>query len=317
MRYGIIDIGSNTIRAVVYEVNEEGFKEVINEKEYAEIISFVEDGALSDEGIEKLCVTLAHLQNLCHVLECKEIFSFATSSLRQISNQQMVLDQVLAETGVAIEVISGCDEAYFDYVGLKDSVKLTEAVGFDLGGGSGQIFYYKNDQLMRSASHSIGCLRLYNACVKGVFPTSKERSELIKVVKGYLKEDGAYLAYKPEVIYAMGGTARACAKLHRKLIGAEQSGSQYWLTFAELEQLDQVITDMGLNGIKIINRIIPERLCTIIPGLIAIRVIMKHVGAKKICIIKQGIREGYLIENVLNRKDDQGHEPRKKRYICQ
>lgn len=200
---------------------------------------------------------------------------------------------------------------------LKDALKLDEALGFDLGGGSGQIFYYKNDELRKSVSHAIGCLRLYNECVSGVFPNTKERAAIEKVVKGYLKADGVFTEEKVDIIYGMGGTARALMKLHRKLLGVDKGTGAYMLGIDDLKALDETIVDLGLNGIKILNRIIPERLCTIIPGLIAIRTIMKHTKAKKLCIVSQGIREGYLIENVINRKDGQHHEQREVQYLCQ
>lgn len=317
MRCGIIDIGSNTIRAVIYDVGVTNYQEVLNEKSYAEIISYTENGNLSQEGVDKLIDTLAYFENLCQLLDCEEIFYFATSSLRNIHNQTAVLSAVEKSLGIKIEVISGCAEAYFDYIGLKDSIKLTEALGFDLGGGSGQIFYYKDDVLRKSVSHPIGCLRLYNSCVSGVFPNTKERNAIEKTVKNYLKDDGAFSLEKPDIIYGMGGTARALMKLHRKLLGVDKGSDNYILSLTDLYQLEETITDLGLNGLKILNRIIPERLCTIIPGLIIIKVIMKHIGVKKLCIIHQGIREGYLLENVINRKEDQHNEHRKQQYLCQ
>ena len=68
MRCGLVDIGSNTIRAVIYDVGATTYQEVLNEKEYAEIISYVEDDELTAEGIEKLTATLNHMQSLCQML---------------------------------------------------------------------------------------------------------------------------------------------------------------------------------------------------------------------------------------------------------
>lgn len=317
MRCGLIDIGSNTIRAVIYDVGETTYQEVLNEKEYAEIISYVEDDELTAEGIEKLVATLDHMQNLCQMLHCQETHFFATSSLRNITNKEAVVREVEAETGISIELLSGCAEAYYDYVGLREAIKVDEALGFDLGGGSGQVFYYQNNELVKSASYSIGCLRLYNSCVSGVFPNAKERSAIEKMVRGHLKETGAFSEKRQEIIYGMGGTARACMKLHKKLLGVDKTGDNYMLSLEDLKELDEVVTSMGLGGIKILNRIMPERLCTIIPGLIAIRTIMKHTGAKKLCIVKQGVREGYLLANVIRRKEGTSDEQRTYQYLCQ
>ncbi len=317
MRCGLVDIGSNTIRTVIYDVGTTNYQEVLNEKEYAEIISYVENDELTEEGIEKLTATLNHMNNLCQMLDCQEIHVFATSSLRNVTNKEEVVTTVAEETGIKIELLSGCAEAYYDYVGLQEAIKVEEALGFDLGGGSGQVFYYEQHELVKSASYSIGCLRLYNSCVSGVFPNAKERSAIEKTVRGYLKETGAFTEKKQDIIYGMGGTARACMKLHKKLLGVDKTGDNYMLSLEDLRELDEVITGMGLGGIKILNRIMPERLCTIIPGLIAVRTIVKHTGAKKLCIVKQGVREGYLLANVIRRKEGMEDEQRAYQYLCQ
>lgn len=317
MRCGLIDIGSNTIRAVIYDVGVTTYQEVLSEKEYAEIISYVEEDNLTEEGINKLIDTINHMKNFCRLLDCQESHYFATSSLRNINNTAEVVQRVAEETDVHIEVLSGCAEAYYDYVGLQEATKLDEALGFDLGGGSGQVFYYQECELVKSASYGIGCLRLYNSCVNGVFPNSKERSAIEKTVKNYLKETGDFSERKQDIIYGMGGTARACMKLHKKLLGVDKVGDNYMLTLEDLRELDETITGLGLNGIKILNRIMPERLCTIVPGLIAVRTIMKHTGVKKLCIIKQGIREGYLLDKVVRRKEGEPDGERAQQYLCQ
>ena len=63
---------------------------------------------------------------------------------------------------------------------------------------------------------------------------------------------------------------------------------------------DIILLDLGLpdmDGIKILNRVIPERLVTFIPGLIVIKSIMNFVGATELTVVSHGVREGYMIEN--------------------
>ena len=62
MKYGVIDIGSNTMRCVVYQIEpDNSFHALVNEKEFAEILSYVEDGVLTAEGINRLCSVLSRM----------------------------------------------------------------------------------------------------------------------------------------------------------------------------------------------------------------------------------------------------------------
>lgn len=317
MRYGLVDIGSNTIRTVIYDVSAASYQKVLDEREYAEIISYIENDVLTDEGIGKLISTLKHMQNLCQVAGCQQNYFFATASLRDVSNSEAIIKMVQKEVGAQIEILSGQAEAYYDYVGLQDAIKADEAMGFDLGGGSGQLFYYNDNRLVNSASYKIGCLRLYNQHVSGVFPNTKERNAIENDVRSQLEETGAFYFNKQEIIYGMGGTARACMKLHQELLGVDKTDDNYILSHHDLQELEEVIMGMGLGGIKVINRIMPERLCTIIPGLIAVRTIMMHTNTKKLCIVKQGIREGYLLANVIGHKEEIFNEQCAKQHLHQ
>ncbi len=300
MKYAVIDIGSNTMRTVIYEVIQNDFSVVINEREFAEILSYVEDDVLTEAGIHKLCHVIRRMRVLCEETNCRDIFCFATASLRYIDNQKEVVRRVKEETDVDIHIISGCEESFYDYVGLKACIEKNDALGFDLGGGSAQIFYYKDGVLVKSLSEHLGALAMYNKYVKGLFPNSKERGKIIKQVNKRLNPTESLRNMGIPVIYGMGGTARAIARVHRHLVGSDHPVMDYHMTLDELEEVDQTITGLGLNGIKLLSRILPERLVTFMPGLLTIKEIMHFTGAKELVVVNYGVREGYLIEHVVN-----------------
>lgn len=299
MRYGLMDIGSNTIHAAVYELEGVKWKKVLSEKEYAELISYVENQRLSDDGIERLCQTIDSLRRLFVAVPCEKIFYFGTSALRALQNGAEVLQMVEEQTGVKIIIISGQEEAYYDYVSLKNYLKQNKALGLDLGGGSGQLFRYQDDKLMSSASYEIGCLRLYNQYVAGVLPSVKERSAICKQVRTLLSDGPDFSKTGQDTLYVMGGTGRACAKLFQSLQGLKKTEEGTVITVAQLKELLQTVQELGLNGVRIINRLFPERLCSLVPGLLSILTVAEYTGVKKVCVIKEGIREGFLIANVL------------------
>lgn len=296
MRYGLMDIGSNTIHAVIYEQSGEKWRKVVSEKEYAELISYVEAGQLSNAGIERLYQAVESLQRLFVALPCDKTIYFATSALRSLTNSDLVLQQVREKTGVEITILSGREEAYYDYISLKHYLGETgQALGFDLGGGSGQLFYYQDGKLSSSASYEIGCLRLYNQYVSGVLPSPKERNRICKQVYDLLQMGPDFSNTALDTLYIMGGTGRACAKLFQSLQGLSKSENGCWMTIYQLQELLKTVQELGLNGVRIMNRLFPERLCSLLPGLLSIVTVAEYTNVKRICIIKEGIREGVLM----------------------
>ncbi|MFQ8600335.1 MAG: hypothetical protein ACLSAP_06945 [Oscillospiraceae bacterium] len=74
MRCGIIDLGSNTIRLVVYEIEGGQFSQLINEKEFLGIINYIENDNLTVEGLDKIVSILGDMRRLCTLLKCEEFY---------------------------------------------------------------------------------------------------------------------------------------------------------------------------------------------------------------------------------------------------
>ena len=289
MKVGIVDIGSNTIRLVVYDVIDMTYKEILNQRSFAGIIEYVDDDRLSQTGMDKLVKTLSNIKELTYLVRCDKVFYFATASLRGLNNSIDLLTYIKKELDIDIDIITGEEEAYFDYVSLKNSKITKTGLGIDLGGGSCQVFAFDGDNVEKSNSFRIGSLLLYKTFVSSLFPKEREK----KAIKNYVL---AELEKSPELkklgftdIYAMGGTARAAIK------------NNYALTVEQIDEMMDTIYDMGKDGIKLLCHVIPERVYTIIPGLIAIKAICQYTGAKGIIAIKSSVREGYLTEKVIKK----------------
>lgn len=301
MRYGIIDIGSNTIRTVVYEVEGTDFSQLISEKDFSEIISYVQGKVLVSAGVEKLVSVLTERVKLCRLVECSQIFCFATASLRNVENQKEVTEKLQEETGIEVRLLSGEEEAHYDFLGLKCEISGQDGVGLDLGGGSCQIFSFRGEKVETNASLKIGSLVMYNRYVEGILPTCEEMQDIRNHVKNKLKKLPELKKLEFPTLYAMGGSARAAAKLHRALTGNNMPAAEYKITLQQMEELCNIESDLGVNGIRLIGKVVPERLNTLIPGLVVLKTICKYVGASQIQIVKNGVREGYLWENILKR----------------
>ena len=303
MKIGTVDIGSNTVRIVVYDVDEKEKNacEVVNERHFIGLIEYVEKGVLVYEGILKLTETLGIIKEFAEIIKCENLYWFATASLRSLKNEKDILLKIKNELDIDIDIISEEEEVFFDYIGMRKYIKEKAGAGVDLGGGSGQLFSFSEGKITNSDSFKIGSLITYKNFVDGLLPKKKE----IKKIKNYVKEElSTNKRFKDsgyEKLYAIGGTARAGAKLHRALIGGNGTISDYQLSLEQIDSIIDTIYKMDVKGISFICHVIPERVYTIIPGLIVLRTICKYIGAEKIQTVRGSVREGYLWEKIMKK----------------
>ena len=140
--YCVIDIGSNTIRLVIYTLEDGQLRQALNSKATAGLAGFVEDGALSEEGIERMLGVLRRFHGVLSLLPDCKVYPFATASLRGLSNTQDILERVERETGFKIDVITGREEAILDYRGAVGRMQERSGVLVDIGGGSTELVFF-------------------------------------------------------------------------------------------------------------------------------------------------------------------------------
>lgn len=299
MRIGLIDLGSNTIRLVAYDITENGFVNLFNEKEMLELLSYIEHGALSEEGFLKMAGYLENFYKTARLLNCDEVHCFATASLRAIDDLDSVLEQLEEKAGLKVEVITGRQEAYYDYLGLTAGQNLETGIGCDLGGGSCQLFTFADGQLSDSVSLGIGCLKMYQKFVKGVLPKENEAHRIYKYAKGLLNEYGFLTANTCPELYVMGGSGRGLAKIHASMYGQKPDVEGYRMKSEDVSLILETIDSMGIEGTRMLSRLVPDRLHTIVPAMHVIRAIARATGIQTLVISKRGVREGYLAVKIL------------------
>ena len=93
--YSVIDIGSNTIRLVVYRVDGDGITAILNNKYTAGLAAYIgKDGLMAPEGIDRLVEVMGKFRDTVDLLPDCETFPFATASLRNITNREEVIERV-------------------------------------------------------------------------------------------------------------------------------------------------------------------------------------------------------------------------------
>ena len=292
--YAVIDIGSNTIRLVFYTIENNRIVPALNTKSVAGLAAYCDrKGCLSETGIARAVEILSRFCEVTRHIAVDGLYPFATASLRNIQNTVEVLDVIRAKCGLSVRVLTGQEEALFDYYGAISTLDTESGLLIDIGGGSTELVFFREREAKIAESLPIGSLNLFSHFVSGILPTQTELDRIERAVFRYLETielPNSPLTFQP--ICAVGGTARAAQKLHNLLNNLPNGNAQY-----EYRDLKKIVSLLRHNPAKLttlILQIAPERIHTLIPGLLLLQSIAKYYQSDTIITSPYGVREGFL-----------------------
>ncbi|MFV0342455.1 MAG: hypothetical protein ACK5JH_06110 [Anaerocolumna sp.] len=305
MLYTLVDLGSNTIRLCIYEKVDHEVSSVFEKKIMAGLVNYIANDKLSDKGILRACDSLKEFDQILKnfMIDKKDVYVFATASLRNIKNSKEVLGIIKEETGYRIEVLTGDEEALLDFKGATRVVNYDTGILVDIGGGSTEIVGYQNKEIVFAVSMPIGSLNMYVKFVKKIIPKEHEREEIVAYTKEQLKlQNISKDTYKN--ICGVGGTIRATGKLsyHMFKEGKVHIVDKKRFKISEARQILKEINNSHKKTLKPIFQTVPDRIHTIIPGILILQTIADYFNCEEVTVSKYGIREGYLYEKILGKE---------------
>ncbi len=300
MLYGVIDIGSNTIRLAVYEVNDRSIQALFSKKSTAGLASYVNKaGALSQKGIDKAVCVLNEFKPILNNISLEKLFVFATASLRNITNSQQAIKEIYERTEFDIDLVSGEQEGIYDFAGVCAQTWLDTGLLVDIGGGSTELVMYCEGRVVKSVSIPIGSLNLYKKFVKEIFPSQNEIKGMIKYI---LKElDTVEITQGYPLICGVGGTVRATWQLNSQMFDLLPDCNKIY--FKELNKIISLFFNDTKTMSKKMLKIAPERIHTILPGMLILNEVGKKYSSDAICVSSFGVREGYLYTKLFSEGD--------------
>lgn len=303
-RYGIIDVGSNTIRLCVYEVSDrKGDKlphlsTLLNHKIMAGLASYVADGIMTEQGIKKAVhVIRGDLRNADY-FRCKEVRIFATACLRNCLNSKEAVAAIEDGIDADIDLLPGEMEAHLGFVGADCDRDIKEGMLVDIGGGSVELTRIAKGKEKCGISLPQGSLSSFSQYVHGLVPTPHEMEAITQAFHELLHQH-AMGDYAARELFGIGGSVRSAMKVYGDLFN---NGER--LGYIRLVHLDQMLNAYRNDGAAFAHgslHTIPDRVHTFIPGCLILREIFAVTGAERMTVAKKGLREGYLLERVLGK----------------
>jgi exopolyphosphatase / guanosine-5'-triphosphate,3'-diphosphate pyrophosphatase len=204
----VIDIGSNSVRLVVYESAARSLISLFNEKTLCGLGREVQTtGLLAPDAVEKALTSLRRFRALCKVQRVGRVHAIATAACRDATNGPDFIAQAERICGVKIEILSGPMEAKLSALGVISGVHKPDGIVGDLGGGSLELIDVRGNLVRGGVTLPLGSLALQDLAQK-----SLKRAE--RIVKTELARVDRLKSGRGRTFYAVGGTWRALARIH-------------------------------------------------------------------------------------------------------
>ncbi|MFB1081291.1 Ppx/GppA family phosphatase [Jeotgalibacillus sp. JSM ZJ347] len=299
----VIDIGSNTIRLVLYEYDpEKGMKEIENIKTVARLKMYLDDNQmLTEEGAGILEEALLAFNEIIAFHQIKDIRAAATAAVRQAGNSEEIVQRMKEKTGIRIKILTEEEEAFFGYLAVIHSTPVMSAVTIDIGGGSTEVTYYEHKQLQHSHSFPFGAVSLKNDFMEGEKLTKSERKKLIKFIRDSFNSLD-WLADKKVPIVAIGGSARNIAQVHQQSVNYPIAGvHQYWMTEDDLKEVNGQLVEMTKDELEKLDGLSSDRTDIIAPASQVFCELYEIVNAKGFMFSRKGLRDGIVFKELMKK----------------
>ena len=290
MYTGIVDIGSNTIRLIIYNIDEhKNIEKIFSYKETAGLAGYVKDGALDTEGFNVLNGTLTRIKKITDDLHIPQVWYFATASLRNISNSLKITEKIKKALGIDIDIISNENEGYLSYYAMKTllngKAKSKSGIIADIGGGSSEIVIFKKNEIIENTSLPIGSLNLHTRFVNGIMPNKKEIMAIEKEITGYLDSIENNSTF--DTLIGVGGTFRLIPELLGNGEKRFASDDLFSLINPDKDSIDRLA--------QLILKTKPERIHTALPGMLIAKAILTKWNISEVLTDRISVRDGYLL----------------------
>lgn len=287
----IIDIGSNTVRLVVYGGSMRAPTVLFNEKVTAQLgRDIAKTGRLADEAIELAMRGLRRFVLLFDDLGIDDVETVATAAVRDAENGPEFVEGVRA-LGLDPQVISGEEEARLSAHGVLGAFPGAEGTVADLGGGSLELIDIADGETGEATSLPLGTLRLpdYRA---------NKPAEMRKSLEKALKQGGWGKPINAP-LYLVGGTWRAMAVYamgERKYPLSDPHGFE--LPLKEAKKLAQKLAKQDPDALKGQDRISSMRAEKLPDAAVLLQALLSRLQPEKLVFSSWGIREGLLYDRL-------------------
>jgi exopolyphosphatase/guanosine-5'-triphosphate,3'-diphosphate pyrophosphatase len=293
-RCAVVDLGSNSVRLVVFEGNGRNPVAIFNEKAVLRLGRGLQTtGLLNEEGVDAALTVMHRYHAIALAMGADPFEVLATAAVRDASNGPAFVAELRARMpGVPIRILSGEDEATLSATGVLCGIPQADGVLADIGGGSLEVVQLTAGQAGVARTLPLGVIRL----------ADRAEGDLVRA-RAMAEDDLASVAWLPTTpgrdLYLVGGAWRALARIHIMQTGYPLNiVHHYTIGRDEARDLTGVI---GSAPRRMLERLpgAPRRRLDDLPfAAIVLRRVLRATGARRVVFSANGIREGWYMRRV-------------------
>lgn len=291
----VIDIGSNSVRLVVYEGLARTQTPIFNEKILAGLgREVLTTGLLAADAVGKALAALKRFRALCDAMGVGKAWAIATAACREARNGPAFIQRAEAACGVPITILSGRREAELSALGIISGFHKPDGIVGDLGGGSLELTDVRGHRAKAGITLPLGGLALQDLSKK-----SLARAE--KIVRQKLGHEAILKGGRGRTFYAVGGTWRSLARLHMSQIGYPLHVMHgYTLVAPEALEFSRLVRRGDPETLSKIETVNAARRPLLAYAALVLEHVVRIAKPQRVVVSALGVREGLLFSMLGN-----------------
>lgn len=298
----VIDIGSNSVRLVVYEGLSRAPAVLFNEKVLCGLgKGLAATGRMDAEAIDRALAALRRFRSLSEQARATNLHVLATAAAREAENGADFIEKAEAILGTPVRILTGEEEARFSAYGIIAGFHSPDGIIGDLGGGSLELVDVEGQAVKSGITLPLGGLRLAEASGDNI-------AEAIRITRDQLDRAELLAGGEGRLFYCVGGTWRNIARLHMETVDYPLHMMQNYRIEPEgaLAFLDEIVG--GKFAKDKAMQVVSKSRRTLLPyGAVALRELVARMKPSMVAFSALGVREGYLYS--LLGEDDRARDP--------
>ncbi|MQA14768.1 MAG: hypothetical protein GEV09_11505 [Pseudonocardiaceae bacterium] len=304
MRLGVLDVGSNTVHLLVVDAHRGAHPTPrTSEKSVLRLAEQIDaEGRLTREGADRLVRTVAASASAASAMGCDDMLAFATSAVREAPNAAEVLNRVQAETGVAMEALSGEQEARLTFLAARRwyGWSAGRLLMLDIGGGSLEIAAGIDEEPDVAVSLPLGAGRLTREWIRHDPPDRSELGDVRDHIAEVLSRPARAVrdAGAPDRVVATSKTFRSLARLTGAAPSSEGPRVRRILTAAGLRQVIAFISRISAADLAELEGVGAGRAHQLVAGAVVADIAMRELSVSEVYICPWALREGVILRRL-------------------
>ncbi len=294
-RVGVVDVGSNSVRMVVFDGAARSPAYFFNEKILCGLGGgLAQTGHLNPEGRARALAAIKRFQLLAKGMHLPPLTAVATAAVREASDGPDFRDEVLRETGLTLYVIDGEEEARLSAQGVLLGWPDAKGLMCDIGGSSLELAEITGGDVGKRITSPLGPLKLADT------PGGKKglKAEIARVVDDLATEMGT----DHKRLYLVGGSWRAIARLDMERRGYPLTVlHEYRMSQKSLQKTLKWIEEVDLDEVRQRTATSATRMALVPIAAQVLKRLIRTFRPKEIAVSSYGIREGMLYEQMPDR----------------